>query len=172
MLTSTKRLELLAYGARGERGDRSAAKTAAEMAAAVNAGRAHNRLVGYAGQPRDTLEPRHVKGTLTLMLTVGAQPVAAELHLLYADGEPRYTILGTPCFIRWTHAMCSALEPLTPHSCSRRPSAAHGGDVTLRRFFATSSTLGGRRAVRLFPQAAPEPSAEPFDESITAQIAV
>ena len=94
MQTSTKRLELLAYGARGDRGDRSAAKTAAEMAAAVNAGRAHNRLVGYAGQPRDTLEPRHVKGTLTLMLTAGAHPVAAELHLLYADGEPRYTILG------------------------------------------------------------------------------
>ena len=92
MSRSTKRLELLAYGSRG---DRSVAKTAAEMAAAVNAGRAHNRLVGYAGQPRDTLEPRHVKGTLTLMLTAGAHPVAAELYLLYADGEPRYTIFGT-----------------------------------------------------------------------------
>ena len=39
------------------------------------------------------------------MLTAGAHPVTAELHLLYADGEPRYTILGTlrTLPVRWIH---------------------------------------------------------------------
>ena len=115
MLPSTKRHELLAYGPRG---GRAVAKTAAEMAAAVNAGRVHNRLAGYVGQPHDALEPRHVKGVLTLMLVAGELPAAATLHLLFPDGEPRYAIVGAP---RWACAVAadSALTQLT-RSCRAR----------------------------------------------------
>ena len=103
MEMTTKRTELLAYGARGER---EAAKTAAELVCAVKAGRAHNRLVGYAAQPYadDLLEPRHVKGALALMLKAGQKPVAAALHLGFHDGEPRYTVLGAPFPLDHVHA--------------------------------------------------------------------